>query len=280
MAEKNWYLIAGLEIILIALAASLLLNRVPHFPSELENAGLTIIYRPISTPEDIEPLYGNTIPPIAYTNVISFAKLGVEEKKKKFFELMLPAVLISRYKLSHLHNKIARCLKEPEPSEQTRQWLQEQMEFFAADDYQALLRKTEVHPVSIVLAQAAMESGWGESRFFIEANNVFGVWSFDPQEPRLLAREDREGRKVYVKKYRSLIESVDDYFLTIARGPYRRFRYARQAKQDPLKLINHLGRYSEQGWAYTRQLQEVIRKNDLPRFDTCRIDPQFIRTRS
>ena len=79
-----------------------------------------------------------------------------------------------------------------------------------------------------------------------------------------------------MKKYRSLIESVDDYFLTIARGPYRGFRHARQQNDDPSLLVNHLTRYSEQGREYTRRLRKVIIKNNLRRYDSCRLDPAFI----
>ena len=61
--------------------------------------------------------------------------------------------------------------------------------------------RLKTHPTSIVLAQAAIESGWGSSRFYKEANNVFGVWSYSENEPRIKAMEDREGKSVYVKKY-------------------------------------------------------------------------------
>ena len=78
-----------------------------------------------------------------------------------------------------------------------------------------------------------------------------------------------------MKKYNSLIESVDDYFLTIARGPYRNFRRERQRHDDPFLLINHLTRYSVQGNRYVRRLRAVIKRNDLQRYDSFYLDPRF-----
>jgi len=269
--------IASLLIVLLVLAVSQFLGRQPPAPvvSPPQEQALRIEYRTIRSPDDIVPITGSWVSPIAYTNVPSFTDLEVKQKKLKFFDMLLPAVLISEYKLSRLHRKIDDSLKKEELDDSDRQWLDEQCDFFGAADYQQLLRKTKTHPVSIVLAQAALESGWGESRFFEQANNVFGVWSFNPAEPRVKAYENREGQEVYVKKYDSLIESVDDYFLTIARGPFLQFRHARQLNDDPTMLVNYLSRYSEQGEEYTRRLLEVIEKNGLRRYDSCRLDPVF-----
>lgn len=276
MDERNWLLVAGIETVLLALAISLLLNRPGRQalrPAPL--ADLRVIYRPIHSPQDIVPLHGPAVPPIAYTSVISFASLDLTIKKKKFFDMMLPAILISRHKLARLRQSILADLHKKKRSASERRWLEKQRKLFDADDNQQLLLKTEDHPVSIILAQAALESGWGESRFFVKNNNVFGVWSFDPEEPRVKAQRSRQGRKVYVKKYRSLIQSVDDYFLTIARGPYRRFRKARTRVDNPFLLINHLTSYSEQRKQYVQRLREVISKNHLRRFDSYYLDPRF-----
>jgi len=277
MDEKNWRLTALVEIILLVLAVAMFLSHTYHeVPAPMQFDGLQVIYKRIDSPQDIEPLEGPIIPPIAYTCVISLDNLDLAEKKRKFFDMLLPAVLISEHKLSQLRQRINDCITREERSEAEQQWLDEQMKLFEAGDYQQLLRRTNSHPVSIILAQAALESGWGESRFFEQANNVFGIWSFDPLEPRIKAGANRQGKAIYIKKYRSLIESVDDYFLTIARGPYRGFRYAREKEDNPFLLVKYLSRYSEQGKKYTRRLRNVIVNNDLQRFDACRLDPAFL----
>jgi Bax protein len=276
MDEKNWLLVAGLEIVLLLLAVSLLLNRsCPEVSVSDSLADLHVIYRSIDSPKDIVPVPGPAVPPIIYTSVISLANLGVREKKQKFFNLLLPTVLLSKHKLSRLRQRILNYLHKKQQSEAEQKWLEKQLVLFDADDYRQLLQKTEDHPVSIVMAQAALETGWGESRFFTEANNVFGVWSFNPEEPRVTAGVFRQGKEIFMKKYNSLIESVDDYFLTIARGPYRSFRRERERHDDPFLLINHLTRYSVQRHRYVRRLREVIEKNDLQRYDAFYLDPRY-----
>src|SRR5690606_23375126 len=96
----------------------------------------------------------------------------------------------------------------------------------ARDSSDLMLRLQTVH-VSIALAQAAVESGWGQSRFFTEANNVFGIWSYRRDEPRIAAREQREEKTIYLRKYDSILESVHDYFLGLSRA--RAYRHLRKA---------------------------------------------------
>jgi Bax protein len=62
-----------------------------------------------------------------------------------------------------------------------------------------LLMALKPHPISIALAQAAMESAWATSRFFREGYNIFGVWSFDENEPRIAAGEKRGDKTIWVK---------------------------------------------------------------------------------
>lgn len=239
-------------------------------------AGLRVIFRPIHTLDDIQPLDSLKVPPIAYTNTISFAGLNPKNKKEKFFHLLLPAVLISKHKLASQRKKAAALIRKKRRLESEQEWLDLLLKRFRTDDYQELLLRMAGHPTSIVLAQAAMETGWGESRFFTDSNNAFGVWSFKADEPRIKAKKNRQDKTIYLKKYKSLIGSVDDYFLTIARGPYQKFRQTRQLHDDPEKLAQHLGNYSEQRLLYTSRLQEVIKQNNLKRFDAYHLDPAFI----
>jgi len=229
--------------------------------------GLPVRYQPLRPPGDIAPLRGPRVPSIVYRGNISLAELPVKEKKEKFFALLLPQVLLARQELADLRAEVARIDSVAEPSVEDRLWLAGMLERYRADDVAQLLVRLQDHPSSIVLAQAALESGWGTSRFFREGNNVFGVWSFDETEPRLAAGETRGDRTIWVKRYPSVRGSIDDYFVTIGRGPYRDFRRARLHEDDPLALIPHLHRYSELGDEYVRRLGLTIRSNELHRFD-------------
>jgi len=227
-----------------------------------------ITYKPIHTPADIEALTPPHIKPVAYTQVSTLANLEVKTKKQKFFDMILPAVLISKERLAEKRDKLEQIVTAAQPTPEQQQWLDKQKALLKAKDISDLRSKLAVHPTSIILAQAAIETGWGTSRFFLQGNNIFGVWSFNPKEPRMRASQTREGKAIYVKKYASLIEAVDDYFITIARGgPYRKFRQARAQSQDALELIQHLDKYSEIGEEYVRRLRSVIVSNKMQRFD-------------
>ena len=131
-----------------------------------------------------------------------------------------------------------------------------------------MLSRLKTHPTSIVLAQAAIESGWGTSRFYIEANNVFGIWSYSENELRIKAMEDREGKSVYVRKYDVLPESIISYFKTIARGPYSEFRTAREKISEVSVLISYLEVYSELREEYVKRLDQLIQYNNFEKYDS------------
>lgn len=232
-------------------------------------AALTITYKPIHTPDDIEALTPPIIKPVAYTRVSTLATLEVNTKKQKFFDMILPAVLISKQRLEKKRERLTAIEAQETPDAESAAWLQQQLKRYKAKDINQLKVKLADHPTSIILAQAALETGWGTSRFFLEGNNIFGVWSFNPKEPRMRASQTRDGKPIYVKRYGSLIEAVDDYFVTIARGgPYREFRKARTQTQDPLELIQHLNYYSEIGTEYVNRLRSLINRNKMARFDS------------
>lgn len=231
-----------------------------------------ITYKPIQTPDDIEALTPPLIKPVAYTQVSSLATLPVSDKKQKFFDMILPAVLISKARLRQKRERLQRISSSATVSAEDQQWLNAQFKKYRATDIQQLGSKLKAHPNSIILAQAALETGWGTSRFFLKGNNIFGVWSFNPAEPRMKASEDRDGEAIYVKRYGSLIEAVDDYFVTIARNsPYKAFRQARLKTQDPLELIRYLDSYSEIGDEYVKRLRSLIERNDMRRFDSYKL---------
>ena len=133
----------------------------------------------------------------------------------------------------------------------------------------ALLQRLKTHPVSIVIAQAALETGWGSSRFYREANNIFGVWSFNKNEPRIAAGVQREGQKtIYVKKYPNLEASIAGYFRMISRGrAYKAFRKARLESDNPFELIPYLDHYSELRHEYVKRLYYVIKSNKFYELD-------------
>lgn len=240
-----------------------------------------IKYMRINSPDDIIPLDDRTVEPVVYSGPVDIGKLPPDMKKRKFIELMLPSVLVVNNYLRGVRERVERIAYKKKRKiwlrSAEKEFIRKKMTAFRARNMEHLKMKLAVHPVSIVLAQAALESGWGSSRFFVEGNNVFGVWAFGDDEPRLEAEGNRNGRSVYLKKYDSLLDSTLDYYRTIARGPYREFRHRRLLSDDPDELMHLLYNYSESREGYVAKLRAVIENAGLKRFDNYILDPEYIK---
>lgn len=135
-----------------------------------------------------------------------------------------------------------------------------------------LLLRVDVVPASLVLAQAAKESGWGTSRFAVQGNNYFGIWCFYHGCGITPARRD-EGRTHEVATFDSVAAGVRYYIINLnSQSAYRKMwqirATARSERQfaDGAELARGLVRYSERGIAYVREIQNMIRYNKLHRF--------------
>lgn len=233
------------------------------------------------SPEDIYPIQGEYVVPYVYANTINLDDLSIDEKKRTFFDMMLPAILVASHEIEEARLKLERLAETMEKGETLaagdRAYLDRLLEEWKARDvYELLESKIIVHPSSIMLAQAALETGWGTSRFFTLANNTFGIWSFDKDEPRVRAKETRDGAVVFVKKYNDFSESIIDYYKLIATGPYFEYRQAIAAKNNPYDMIQHLTKYSELREEYVKRLQLVMNQSKLERFDDYQLDPAFM----
>ncbi len=232
------------------------------------SAGIPITYKALSSPADIVEL-SNPVLPVAYTSVVSLKGLPTAEKKQRFIAMLLPAILISKATLKEQRNRLNKVLAKPNISATEQIWLNQLVTLYRVDSATELSRRMIDLPNSLILAQAAIETGWGSSRFFRQAMNVFGVWSFDPTEKRIMASQRRDGKAVYVKRYDSLLGAIDDYQLTLGRGSaYQELRAATQHTQNSLQLIQHLSRYSELGETYIQRLSTMIRQNNLSQYDS------------
>ena len=241
-----------------------------------------IQYKSIASPESIVEVTSKYVVPNVYTNVVDLKYLPLEERKKKFIDMLLPSVLTASYGIKQTHKRLAAIQEskaENQPiSKEDSAFLQKQLKDWKADDIEDLLSKRMItRPNSIMLAQAAVETGWGSSRFFVQANNTFGVWSFNSNESRIRALGTRNGKPIYVRKYDNLSASIIDYYKVIARGPYDEYREARKRTDDPFVLVEYLFRYSEMGQEYIDRLKTVMRKSNLTKYDDYQLDPSYIK---
>ena len=135
-----------------------------------------------------------------------------------------------------------------------------------------LLDLVDIIPSSIVVAQAANESGWGTSRFAREFNALFGEYTYDFSKGVVpLARED--GKKYLVKSFDSIDKSVQSYFNNLnshyAYADFREVRKVMRRKNNfsNLKLlVEELGSYAEDK-NYIKTINSIIYVNKLDQFD-------------
>jgi Bax protein len=136
-----------------------------------------------------------------------------------------------------------------------------------------LLQRVDAVPTSIILAQGALESSWGSSRFAREGNSLFGMWTWKTQG--IVPSKRDEGKTHKVKTYKNILDSVRAYHLTLNRlDPYDQFRQLRTNTDDPLILVEGLSMYSARGEEYVEEIKNIILANELQKYDSYRLsDP-------
>ena len=190
--------------------------------------------------------------------------MTVQEKKARFRALVATAIEKVYKEFDEQYTEVSSLIKNGKGQDRIEA-LKIKYKVASAEE---LLMALKPHPKSIAFAQAAMESNWGTSRFFREANNLFGVWSFKKDEPRIAARIKRGDKTVWVKKYPSIEASIRDYYLLLDRGTaFKKFRQLRMTTNDPYTLVKHLDKYSEKGAEYGKALASVIRVNKFYLYD-------------
>ena len=233
--------------------------------------------------EPLPPSTPNKKASVSLPNFSSFK--NVKEKKEQFFQFMLPKIRLANTKIrverSSLQDVFDRNKDELILSDADKKFLgalkvkykiSEELE--ALDSINALLTKIDEVPASLVLAQSANESGWGTSRFAIEARNMFGIWCFR-EGCGIKPLQRAAGKKYEVAKYETIQASVEAYMLNINSHPaYRELRRIRsEARADNsylsgMALAEGLETYSVRGEDYVEEIKQLIRINKLQRFNS------------
>ncbi len=135
-----------------------------------------------------------------------------------------------------------------------------------------LLRRVDIVPVPLALAQAASESGWGTSRFAQTANNFFGQWCY-VKGCGIVPSKRPPGAIHEVADFDSVRDSITSYFYNLnTYYAYEDFREQRERVRASgnyprtADLIPTLLNYSERRDAYLEDLRLIIRSNKLSRF--------------
>ncbi len=229
---------------------------------------------------DVPPVLLNSFP-------ADLKQIDVDIKKKTFVRALLPAVMLVQAEVRQERQELLHIIDEiGEPASLTfsqshTDWQegisQTQALFIKAlckkyrtQQATELLARVNVLPASLILAQAALESSWGSSRFSIQANNLFGMWTWGKKGLVPAQREAGKSHKIAI--YDSILDSVRSYLLTINRlGAYSELRDIRSSTMDSGAIAEGLINYSERKEYYVSSLKKLMKHNNLVIFDKCRL---------
>ena len=229
------------------------------------------------------------VKPIALTLLPAEIKMIENTKKRKefFIQIVLPLVLKENNNIKLDRKRLFSIINKSHNSELEKKWLQTKYKQYgvSSKDLSTLKVRMDEIPVSLAIAQAAKETGWGTSRFAQEGNALFGQWTWSGEGLKPKESEKNEGHKVM--KFNVLQASVRAYQRNLnTHSSYKNFRKARAELRDidkPLDsiiLVKYLDKYAETGETYTEVLEKIIEQNNLKDFDDAKLLPSSIKLES
>ena len=203
---------------------------------------------------------------------------NVQLKKETFIKIVLPLIVAENEKILDDREKLKNLSEKKYTSDLEKQWLRQKLLEYKVKkgDLNKLMFRMDIIPVSIALAQAAKESGWGTSRFALEGNAIFGQWTWDGQGIAPLKRDGDKSHKIL--KFPILRASVKAYKNNLnTHKSYIKFREKRKELRNKnrnitgLALTSTLKNYAQTGSEYTKILNQIITQNRLSDFEPVRL---------
>ncbi len=210
-----------------------------------------------------------------------------KKRKKLFIQIVLPLIIEENLKIRFDRKKLFEILNQNNTTERDKTWLNLKFKQYGIknNDLSKLKIRMDEIPVSLAIAQAAKETGWGSSRFAQEGNALFGQWTWSGEGIKPLDVE--KGEKHKVARFKILKASVRAYQRNLnTHSSYQEFRIERAiqrdnyGKLDSLKLVNFLEKYAETGKEYTEILKKIIKQNNLIDFDDVEILPTSLKMKN
>ena len=205
---------------------------------------------------------------------------NIKKRKNLFIKIILPLVIKENNNIKLDRKKLFSVLNKSKNTKAENLWLRSKFKQYGVvnKDLSTLKIRMDEVPVSMAIAQAAKETGWGTSRFAQEGNALFGQWTWSGEGIKPAGADDSSTHKIM--KFRVLQASVKAYQRNLnTHSSYRDFRGARAElrdqgkKLDSLILSEYLEKYAETGKEYIRILQQIIKQNNLEDFDDAKLLP-------
>jgi len=229
------------------------------------------------------------VKPVALTLLPAEIKMIESTKKRKefFIQIVLPLILQENNNIRLDRKRLFSIINKSNNTALEKKWLEKKYKQYgipSKDLFTLKVRMDEI-PVSLALAQAAKETGWGTSRFAQEGNALFGQWTWSGKGLKPKEADESKGHKVM--KFNVLQASVRAYQRNLnTHKSYKEFRLVRAQLRDAGKpldsiiLSKYLDQYAETGEQYVDVLQKIIKQNNLRDFDDAKLLPSSIELES
>ena len=222
------------------------------------------------------------VKPVALTLLPQEIKMIENSKKKKefFIQIVLPLIIKENNNIRLDRKTLFSIINKSNNSDAEKKWLVKKYKQYGVSsrDLSTLKIRMDEIPVSLAIAQAAKETGWGTSRFAQEGNALFGQWTWSGEG--LKPKDAEEGKGHKVMKFNILQASVRAYQRNLnTHSTYKFFRKARAEMRDAgeqldsIVLSKYLNKYAETGNQYVEVLQKIIKQNKLKDFDDAKLLP-------
>ena len=229
------------------------------------------------------------VKPVALTLLPAEIKMIESTKKRKefFIQIVLPLVLKENNNIRLDRKMLFSIINKSNNTQLEKKWLEKKYKQYGVNskDLSVLKVRMDEVPVSLAIAQAAKETGWGTSRFAQEGNALFGQWTWSGEGLKPKEADENKGHKVM--KFNVLQASVRAYQRNLnTHRSYENFRLARAQlrdagkKLDSIILSQFLDNYAETGNQYVEVLQKIIKQNNLKDFDDAKLLPSSIELES
>ena len=212
---------------------------------------------------------------------------STEKRKNLFIQIILPLIIEENNRIKLNRKKLFSILNKNHNSNAEKKWLNEKFKQYGVlnKDLSTLKVRMDMVPVSLAIAQAAKETGWGTSRFALEGNALFGQWTWSGEGIKPADADHNATHKVM--KFKILKSSIRAYQRNLnTHSGYKEFRMARAALRDNRKnldgliLATYLNKYAETGTEYVKIIKQIIKQNNLTDFDEVKLLPSSIQLKS
>jgi Bax protein len=212
---------------------------------------------------------------------------NTKKRKNLFIQIILPLVLEENDKIKLERKKLFSILNRSNNTNSEKKWLNDKFKQYGVvnKDLSTLKIRMDIIPVSLAIAQAAKETGWGTSRFALEGNALFGQWTWSGEGIKPAAADSNTKHKVM--KFKILKSSVRAYQRNLnTHSGYKKFRMVRAdfrdngQKLDSIILADYLDKYAANGKEYIIILKKIIKQNNLIDFDDVKLMPSSIQLKS